>query len=352
MRWSVLAGASGVCPTPYCDGVVLHHEAAACRAAGVLIGVVKCSFGAFRFHPVERRLGVLQDLRMRLVRPEAAEHSPSVSGHTARLPKILVFDSGLGGLTVFAEIVRMRPGAHYVYAADDAVFPYGGLSEAALVRRVLALMERLIALQEPDVAVIACNTASTLVLPPLRARWPKIPFVGTVPAIKPAAAASRSRMISVLATPGTVAREYTHDLVRAFAADCLVTLVGAPGLAVLAEAAMRGEAVSDADIKAEIAPAFVEEGARRTDVIVLACTHYPLLGPALERLAPWPVTWIDPAPAVARRVETILAGLGVGTGEGGNGPPPAAALFTSAPEPGAALRRFLHSQGLGEVGVF
>ena len=119
---------------------------------------------------------------------------------------------------------------------------------------------------------------------------------------------------------------------------------------------MRGEAVLDEAILAEIAPAFVEEAGRRTDTIVLACTHYPLLGPTLDRLAPWPVTFIDPAPAIARRVETILAGLDLGAGAGGDvagaDVPPAAALFTSAAEPGAALRRFLLRQGLAEVRVF
>ena len=275
-------------------------------------------------------------------RPDAAVE------RSARLPRILVFDSGLGGLTVFTEIARMRPEANYLYAADDAVFPYGRLDEPVLIRRVLDLMERLITLHAPDVVVIACNTASTLVLPSLRARWPDIAFVGTVPAIKPAAAASRSRMISVLATPGTVARDYTRDLIREFAADCRVALVGARRLAGLAEAALKGELVADADIFAEIVPAFVADGARRTDVVVLACTHYPLLGPALERLAPWPVTWIDPAPAIARRVQAILGRLELAAGEGGHRPS-RAALFTSGAEPRDALRHFLSAQGLREI---
>ncbi len=125
--------------------------------------------------------------------------------------------------------------------------------------------------------VVACNTASTLVLGPLRARFSDLPFVGTVPAIKPAALASRSRLLSVLATPGTVARDYTRGLIREFAGDCEVTLVGSRRLAGLAERALRGEPVADTDIAAEIAPAFVERDGRRTDQIVLACTHFPLL---------------------------------------------------------------------------
>ena len=139
-----------------------------------------------------------------------------------RRRRALVFDSGLGGLTVFARIAEARPDLELVYAADDAFFPYGALGEAALVERVGAVMDDLIARTAPDVVVIACNTASTLVLPPLRAAYPHLPFVGTVPAIKPAAEASKSRMISVLATPGTVARDYTRALVRDFAAGCEV----------------------------------------------------------------------------------------------------------------------------------
>lgn len=222
-----------------------------------------------------------------------------------RIPTILVFDSGLGGLTVLREVMRQRPDADIVYAADDAAFPYGRLDEAALVARVLEVMERLVERFHPDLVVIACNTASTLVLPALRARF-AIPFVGTVPAVKPAAERTRSGLISVLATPGTVARDYTHDLIESYAAGCEVILVGARNLAGLAESALKGEPVDDAQIAAEIAPCFVARDGRRTDVVTLACTHYPLLLPRLQRLAPWPVDWIDPAPAIARRTAQLL----------------------------------------------
>ena len=171
-------------------------------------------------------------------------------------PTILVFDSGVGGLTVFSELAKARPDARFVYAADDAGFPYGRLSEAELVARVLTVMERLVERHAPDLVVIACNTASTLVLPPLRQRF-AIPFVGTVPAVKPAAELSRSRRIAVLATPGTVARDYTRDLVATYAKGCAVTLVGSWRLAALAEAELTGAPGADADILAEIAPCFV-----------------------------------------------------------------------------------------------
>ena len=223
-------------------------------------------------------------------------------------PTILVFDSGLGGLTVLREIVKARPDAHYVYVADDAFFPYGRHSEEEIIARVVPLIGELIAAHHPDLVVIACNTASTLVMSHLRERY-QVPFVGTVPAIKPACAGSKTRRVSVLGTKGTVQREYTKALIRDFAQGCEVTLVGSANLASLAETALSGGKVSDAEISAELAPCFVgadEDGSARTDTIVLACTHYPLLMDRLVQLAPWRVAWIDPAPAIARRVTDLL----------------------------------------------
>src|SRR5712692_2046957 len=181
-------------------------------------------------------------------------------------PTILVFDSGLGGLTVFREIVKARPDASYVYVADDACFPYARRSEEQLVGRVVPLMQELIATPRPDLVVIACNTASTLVLPHLRARL-ALPFVGTVPAIKPACMASRSRLVSVLGTEATVQREYTRALIRDFGQGCDVTLVGSAHLASIAEAALHEKPVDDADIAREIAPCFVAADGRRTDTV-------------------------------------------------------------------------------------
>src|SRR5471032_824057 len=218
-------------------------------------------------------------------------------------PTILVFDSGLGGLTVLREIVAARPDAHYVYVADDAFFPYGHHGEDEIIARVVPLVGELIAAHKPDLVVIACNTASTLVMSHLRAAY-EVPFVGTVPAIKPACARSRTKRVSVLGTRGTVKREYTKALIRDFAQGCEVTLVGSAELASLAEAALSGVEISDQQIFAEIAPCFVgggESDPARTDTVVLACTHYPLLMDRLVMLAPWKVDWIDPAPAIARR---------------------------------------------------
>jgi glutamate racemase len=246
---------------------------------------------------------------------------------------ILVFDSGLGGLTVYREIAAARPDADFLYVADDAAFPYGALPAAKLVERVVALMSDLIAAHRPDLIVIACNTASTIVLPDLRKTF-TLPFVGTVPAIKPACASSQTRRVSVLGTEATVKREYTQALIRDYAQDCEVTLVGAGKLAGFAEAELSGTPASDDDLRAEIMPCFRDGGAR-TDTIVLACTHYPLLLERLQKLSPWPVNFIDPAPAIARRVTSLLRD---------EAPPPGAgatrAVFTSGRAPEQALRHF------------
>jgi glutamate racemase len=220
-------------------------------------------------------------------------------------PTILVFDSGLGGLTVFREIVPLRPDARFVYAADDEGFPYGRLSEAELSGRVVSVIGKLIDAHRPDLVVIACNTASTLVLTDLRKHF-AVPFIGTVPAIKPACAASQTRLVSVLGTEATVTREYTKKLIADFGQGCDVTLVGSRRLAVLAEAYLRGEIVDDMDIADEIAPCFVQRDRLRTDTVVMACTHYPLLSERLVRIAPWPVTFVDPASAIARRVVELI----------------------------------------------
>ena len=262
-------------------------------------------------------------------------------------PTILVFDSGLGGLTVLDAVRRARPDARYVYVGDDAAFPYGRLGEATLVARVLAVMERLVATHRPDLVVIACNTASTLVLPALRQRF-TTPFVGVVPPIKPAAEATRSRLVSLLATPGTVARSYTRDLIATYARACAVTLVGSQNLASFAEAELAGTPVDDSALAAEVAPCFViEPDGRRTDVVCLACTHYPLLLPRLEALAPWPVTWIDPAPAIARRVVQLIGPVPRDADRNGA----VVGAFTAGTCLTEPLRTALAARGVGEIAV-
>jgi len=220
-------------------------------------------------------------------------------------PTILVFDSGLGGLTVFREVNMARPDAHFIYFADDAGFPYGEMPEEPLVTRIVHVIGKAISNHKPNLVVVACNTASTLALGELRTRF-SVPFVGTVPAIKPACAGSVSKRIAVLGTQATVGREYTRALIREFAEGCDVHLVGSPRLAAYAEGELAGKAVDDVAIKAEIAACFIDADARRTDTIVLACTHYPLLLERFRANAPWQVHWLDPAPAIARRVADLL----------------------------------------------
>ncbi len=267
---------------------------------------------------------------------------PSSVPHASALrpARVLVFDSGIGGLSVLREIRAARPDADIVYVADDAGFPYGGWEEGALTARIVALAGDLIEAHRPDLFVIACNTASTLVLPSLRNRY-AVTFVGTVPAIKSAASTTTTRLVSVLATPGTVKRDYTRALVDTYASHLDVTLVGSTRLATIAEAFLAGDAVDETEIAREIRPCFRRHEGRRTDRVVLACTHYPFLIDHFRRLAPWEVTWIDPAPAIARRVTQLIGGprAGAATGEG-------LAVFTSGKMPGARLTDVLAGFGL------
>jgi glutamate racemase len=220
---------------------------------------------------------------------------------------ILVFDSGVGGLTVLREMRVLMPGRRFVYVADDAAFPYGPWDETELEAHIVDLFGNLITDWQPEIAVIACNTASTLVLNSLRRTYPAVPFVGTVPAIKPAAERTRSGLVSVLATPGTVKRQYTRELIREWASKCHVRLVGSNHLAGLAEVYMREGFVDEDAVRAEIGPCFVERDGRHTDIVVLACTHYPFLANRMRKVAPWPVDWLDPAEAIARRALSLIS---------------------------------------------
>lgn len=259
-------------------------------------------------------------------------------------PRVLVFDSGLGGLSVLGALRQAAPEAAFTYIADDACFPYGALSDAALVARVGEVIAAAIAAHHPDAVVIACNTASTAVLPSLRAAH-TVPFIGTVPAVKPAALLSHTGMVSVLGTPGTMRRDYTHGLIAEHGQGVTFNLVGSPPLASLAETIMEGGTVADEAIAAEIAPCFVEIDAKRTDVVVLACTHYPLLIDRLELLAPWVVTWLDPAPAIARRTANVLAERGFMVGVG-TARTRGRIIFTSGKVPSHALVQVLGRYGL------
>ena len=213
---------------------------------------------------------------------------------------VLVFDSGVGGLSVLREARMLIHNHQFIYIGDDAGFPYGDWEGEALTHRIVGLFETLISQYEPSLAIIACNTASTQIMPALRNRF-TIPFVGIVPAIKPAAERTSSGHISVLATPGTITRKYTLGLIDQFASHVDVKLVGATKLARLAEEHLQGIEIDTDLLKEEIAPCFVEHENKRTDIITLGCTHYPFLLNEMRKLAPWPVDWLDPAEAVARQ---------------------------------------------------
>ena len=219
---------------------------------------------------------------------------------------VLIFDSGIGGLTVLREARVLMPSRKFFYVADDEAFPYGDWEEDALCSRMVDLFGELISRWNPDIIVIACNTASTLGISALREAYPDKVFVGTVPAVKPAAERTRSGLVSVLATPGTVKRQYTFDLIETYAAKCEVKLVGSTKLAALAETYMRGGFTDEAAVAREIEPCFVERDGKRTDIVVLACTHYPFLVNRMRKMAPWPVDWIDTSEAIARRAVSLL----------------------------------------------
>lgn len=226
-------------------------------------------------------------------------------------PSILVYDSGLGGLSVMEALAKALPNASFVYVADTAGFPYGGKSIPELHARAHAVIEGVMQTHTLGLAVIACNTLSTLCLSELRARY-AMPFVGTVPAIKVAAERSQSKRFSLLATPRAAASDYITALIDEYAQGTTVDRIGAPKLAMLCEASLLGAEVSDADIVTEIAPAFFDDAQGKTDTIVLGCTHYPFLLPRMEALAPWPVSFIDPAPAIARHTASLWQGGGDG----------------------------------------
>ncbi|WP_208435815.1 glutamate racemase [Bartonella phoceensis] len=219
---------------------------------------------------------------------------------------VLFFDSGIGGLTVLREVRVLLPEMQFIYVADDAGFPYGDWKENILKNRIVKIFTNLLALYNPVLCVIACNTVSTLMMADLRQKFPHILFVGTVPAIKSAAEQTKSGFISVLATPGTIQRAYTHELINSFAAQCDVKLVGSNKLARFAEDYLRGKPINLKELRHEILPCFVEKNGKYTDIIVLACTHYPFLLHFFREQALWPVEWIDPAKAVAKHTRSLL----------------------------------------------
>ncbi|SDL41647.1 glutamate racemase [Franzmannia pantelleriensis] len=243
---------------------------------------------------------------------------------------ILVFDSGVGGLSVAAAIRQRLPQASLAYVCDNAMLPYGTKRDAWLVARCVTVCEAAVAASGACALVVACNTASTLALEALRARL-QIPVVGTVPAIKPAAALSRSGHLALLATSATVNRPYTRRLIETFAGHCQVQRLAADPLVAQAEHWLAGAALDPSIIDACLAPLWQDP---ELDTVVLGCTHFPLLGEALAAAAPRPVTWVDSGDAIARRVAQVVSPLPAMAG------PQTAWLTRAAPLLAPALARF------------
>lgn len=226
------------------------------------------------------------------------------------MTRVLVFDSGVGGLSVADAIAAAGLDLQLDYVADNAWLPYGEKPAAALRARIPALLAAARAELEPDLIVLACNTASTIALDAVRAAI-DLPIVGVVPPIKPAAAITKTGVIGLLATPVTVQTPYVDDLIAQFAAHVRVVRCGASALVAAAEAKLAGEPVAPAAIAAAIAPLFAGPDGEKIDVAALACTHFPLLRDELAAAAPHAVAWLDSGEAIARRVASLLsAGLG------------------------------------------
>lgn len=251
---------------------------------------------------------------------------------------VLFFDSGVGGLSVVTPAQALLPRMPVVYAADGAGFPYGTRSEAEIAGRVPALLGRLVERYRPRLVVIACNTASTIALPVVRAAL-DLPVVGTVPAIRPAAALSRTRVIGVLGTAATVRQPYVDDLAARFAADCTVLRHGSAALVELAEGALAGIAPSRDRVASELAGLFSQDRGDEIDVIVNACTHFPLIQGDMAAVAPG-VRFVDGGAGIARRIAHLTQGQ-----DWPDELPPPRLVFTRLGPRERAIAAFLHERG-------
>lgn len=256
---------------------------------------------------------------------------------------LLFFDSGVGGLSILAPARAMLPNAPIVYAADSAGFPYGTKSEAEIAARVPALLGRLVERFRPRLAVIACNTASTIALSAVRAAL-DIPVVGTVPAIKPAALLSQSRVFGVLGTDATVRQPYVDRLAAEFGADCTVLRHGSAALVQLAEAKLRCEPLDPAIARDALAGLLEQPGGDRMDVVVLACTHFPLVEAELAAAAPRSLRFVHGGEGIARRIAYLTQGQ-----VWPSSPPPGKAVFTRLDGSVATLATALADFGIDEM---
>ncbi|OCG01005.1 glutamate racemase [Gilliamella sp. wkB195] len=219
-----------------------------------------------------------------------------------KTPTVLVFDSGIGGLSIYNEIYNKIPYLRYIYAFDNEMFPYGDKSSEFLIKRVSHIIDTIIESYSINLAVIACNTASTICLPSLRSKF-SFPIVGVVPAIKPASIITTNKCIGLLATKATIQRAYTSNLIKEFAPDCNVKLLGLSELAYIAENKLQGIAVDMQQLEMLMQPWLNLPVI--PDTIVLGCTHYPFIKDELKLLFP-NTTFIDSGNAIASRVYSLL----------------------------------------------
>lgn len=218
-------------------------------------------------------------------------------------PTVLVFDSGVGGLSVYDEIRQLLPDLHYIYTFDNVAFPYGEKSEEFIVERVVEIVSTVQARYPLSLAIIACNSASTVSLPALREKF-TFPVVGVVPAIKPAARLTANGIVGLLATRGTVKRPYTHELIARFANECRIEMLGSAELVELAEGKLHGEPVPLEELRRILRPWLRMK--EPPDTVVLGCTHFPLLQEELLQVLPEGTRLIDSGSAIARRTAWLL----------------------------------------------
>lgn len=218
------------------------------------------------------------------------------------VPNILVFDSGIGGISVYNEIRQMIPQANYFYLFDNQAFPYGDKSNEFLINRVTNVIGMALRYYSIDLIVIACNTASTICLPTLRQIF-SLPIVGVVPAIKPATKITQNKCIGLLATKATIQREYTRKLINDFAKGYHIELLGLSELALIVEKKLQGIPVNLNELKL-LLNSWLELPII-PDTIVLGCTHYPFIKDELKSIFPCS-TLIDSGTAIAARVNSLL----------------------------------------------
>ena len=217
-----------------------------------------------------------------------------------------IFDSGIGGLSVFREIRKLLPEEKYVYFSDNAHCPYGEKSKEYIIDRARHITDFLLS-QGADIIVVACNTATAAAIRTLRAEYP-VSFIGMEPAIKPAAASTKTGIIGVLATAGTLKAEKYRDTKGRHAEDVTVVEHIGKGFVELVENGMTSGPKAEATVMESLEP-LLDAGA---DTIVLGCTHYPFLSDTIAKVASdltpsRQITIIDPAPAVARHILDVMA---------------------------------------------